>query len=302
MASKWTTTAGFDLDTYFVAQRARIDTLLDQILPASETEPVHLHEAMRYALLSGGKRIRPILLLATYRLFASNDGPALQSAAAVEMVHTASLILDDLPCMDDAAVRRNQACCHKVYGESTAILAAVNLLNRAFGLIVEDSSLPGTVARHVQIEMARAIGSNGLIGGQWADLDAAQRQALSLEQVESVHRRKTGALFVAAVRIGACIGGADTRQTEALDAYARNLGLAFQITDDILDLASDAAVPGESSGRVTRRLSFLCFCTVRDARTIVRDLVRTSVASLRMVRHDTSVLEAIAQYVAARDQ
>jgi geranylgeranyl pyrophosphate synthase len=205
---------------------------------------------MRYSVLAGGKRLRPCLVLLGARAAGADDTPLLPVAAAVELVHTYSLIHDDLPSMDDDDLRRGKPSCHKVFGEATAILAGDALHTLAFEILA--SFRPSERAAALVRETARACGTRGMVGGQAADLEAEGRPP-SVEVVEGIHRRKTGALFAASLRLGALGAGAPRPVVEALDRYGERLGLAFQIVDDVLDEEGLAADLGKTPGKDRKR-------------------------------------------------
>ncbi len=239
---------------------------------------------MRYAALAPGKRIRPALTLAVAQFLGRADEPTLDVACAVELVHCCSLVLDDLPAMDDAALRRGRPTVHRRFGESTALLAAFALLNRAYGLLAEATQRlrlgrygPEDLAHH----LAAAIGTDGLIGGQALDL-ASRPDAVSLAQLELTHSRKTGALFVAAAELGAMAADARRRELEAIGRYAKNLGLAFQIADDLLDVQASAAEAGKDVGQDRGKATFVGLLGVEGARALADELLvfaRESLAS-----------------------
>ncbi len=228
--------------------RSRVDQALAGYLPVSTDPgaacPPRLVEAMRHSLLGGGKRLRPVLALLATEACGADPGLALPAACALEMVHTYSLIHDDLPCMDDDDLRRGQPTCHKVFGEATALLAGDSLLTLAFEVLARDIQ-PRSVAAECVLALAEAAGPSGMAGGQMADLQAEDRTDITLEGLEAIHRRKTGALLRASLKIGGIIGGADPSKLQALDAYGHAVGLAFQIVDDLLDVQGDEVKLGK---------------------------------------------------------
>jgi len=219
----------------------------------------------------------------------------------VEMVHAASLILDDLPFMDDASLRRGKPVLHRVVGEANAVLASVALLNLAFATVAEASALRERTRREAALCLTRAIGASGLIGGQVADL-AATGKRLELEALEYVHSHKTGALFQAAAELGALGAGARVREVEALRRYAKNLGLAFQITDDLLDYSGDPSTTGKDAGLDRDKTTFVSLCGIDGARQLVDDLIAASVAALAPFGRKASRLTALAEMVRERDR
>lgn len=226
-----------------------INTALDLLLPRASAYPSPIHEAMRYSTLAGGKRLRGAFVIAVADILGTDGERVLPAAAALEMIHTYSLIHDDLPAMDDDDYRRGKPTCHKVYGEAVAILAGDALLTLAFGTLSQLSQKgfePGVVLRVIQ-EVGKAAGSQGLIGGQAVDLDS-EGVKVSKETLEYIHNHKTGALFSASVRCGALLSGAGDEELQALSEYAKGFGLAFQITDDLLDLTGDQELLGKKPG------------------------------------------------------
>lgn len=234
---------------YLSAQIQKVDATLDRLLPAEATEPVTIHRAMRYSVFAGGKRIRPVLCLAAGELIAG-DAPGLAEAAAtLELIHTYSLIHDDLPALDNDDLRRGRPTNHKVFGEAMAILAGDALLTLAFEVL---GKLPGAAAERraaLVAELATASGTvGGMIGGQVHDIEG-EGAPPTAALLERIHRAKTGALLRASVRLGAICAGADDEQLAALTAYGEHIGLAFQIVDDILDVEQSSAALGKTAGK-----------------------------------------------------
>ena len=230
--------------------QTNVETTLDCALPAADTPPVRLHEAMRYAVLGGGKRVRPLLVYAAGAVFDASLPALAHAAAAVEMIHAYSLVHDDLPCMDNDALRRGKATVHVQYDEASALLVGDALQTLAFEVLADARA---DIAPARQIVMLRlltqAAGSRGMCGGQAIDLDSVGL-SLSLKQLEQMHRLKTGALLRASVLLGAMCGKAlDADETAALDAYALAIGLAFQVVDDVLDATADSATLGKTAGK-----------------------------------------------------
>lgn len=243
-----------DDDAAFIEQcRAAVDRRLAELSPARAERPRRLAEAVRYALLSPGKRFRPMLTLLTARAFGAEPAAALDAACAFEMVHAASLILDDLPCMDDASLRRGRATTHREFDEATAILASVGLLNRAFGVLAEDEGLTPALKRALISRLSDAVGFHGLVAGQAMDLDGRERDR-SPADLERLNHRKTGVLMVAAAEAGALIAGAPDEAVKGVGRFARHLGLAFQIHDDLIDALGGAEIGkdvGKDAGMTT---------------------------------------------------
>jgi farnesyl diphosphate synthase len=227
----------------------RVEQALDRHLPPTSTAPARLHEAMRYAVLGGGKRVRPLLCHAAGELTNARAESLEAAAAALEMVHVYSLVHDDMPCMDDDALRRGKPTVHVQYDEATALLVGDALQSQAFVALTEGAALAPVQQAALTRELALAIGSIGMAGGQAIDLESVG-QKLTREQLETMHRMKTGALLRGAVRMGALAGDTpDANTLRALDAYAAAVGLAFQVVDDILDATSDSATLGKTAGK-----------------------------------------------------
>jgi geranylgeranyl pyrophosphate synthase len=225
---------------------------LARLVPPTEVEPESVHAAIRWSLLAGGKRLRPALVIAAGEACGATVAQLLTTACAFELIHTYSLIHDDLPAMDDDDLRRGRPTCHIQFGEATAILAGDALQALAFQLIAEDESLSAQVRVRLVAELARAAGTpDGMVAGQALDL-AAEARAVTGAELEAIHRYKTGALIMAAARCGALIAGASERELVALTTYAARLGLLFQITDDLLDVTATAADLGKTPGKDAR--------------------------------------------------
>ncbi len=290
-----------DLGSFLESARARIDDALDRAVPPLGTPPPVLHEAMRYALLAPGKRLRGAVVLASCELLRGDAETALPLACAVEMVHASSLVLDDLPCMDNATLRRGRPAVHRALGEANAILAAVALLNAAFEVLARTERLRPAVRAEMASRLARAVGAEGLVGGQVADLVATGTR-LGLDGLEYIHSHKTGALFIAAAEIGALAAGAKEREQRGLHAYAKNLGLAFQITDDLLDYSGSPAITGKDAGADRDKTTFVDLCGIDGARRLVDELIDTAIAALAPFGRRRERLVALAELVRGRDR
>ena len=260
-------------------------------------------DAERYALLARAKRIRPTLVLEFCRLFGGEDGAALPFACAVEMVHTYSLIHDDLPCMDDDDMRRGRSTCHKVYGEATALLAGDGLLTRAFGVIASNMAVSGDTVRNAVYALSRAAGSFGMIGGQVMDL-AGEHQKLSLDSLKKLHAHKTGAMIEVSAVLGCLAAGLamDDPRTEAARCFARGVGLAFQIVDDVLDVTADAALLGKPIGSdaENEKTTFLTYYTPEEALDYARAVTNEAKTALADYP-GAEFLLGLADYLVNRD-
>jgi farnesyl diphosphate synthase len=279
--------------------RARVEDVLARTLPSMETVPMDLHEAMRYATLGGGKRLRACLVYATGEALGAAPEALDPPAAAVELIHAYSLVHDDLPCMDDDDMRRGRPSCHKAFGEATALLAGDALQTQAFAVLAAAETLSPQARIRMVEELARASGSLGMAGGQALDLKAGP--VATIEVLEERHSRKTGALMHAAVRLGAL--AATPEIPPALDDYGRALGLAFQIADDLLDVEGVALVVGKTIGAdaAAGKATFASVLGIKEARRRARDLYENSLASLRFLGDNGRLLATIAHYAVERD-
>jgi len=236
-------------DDWMKTVQAGSENDLSAFLPPATTIPVKLHEAMRYALLGGGKRVRPLLVYAAGALFGADAATLSRAAAAVEMIHAYSLVHDDMPCMDDDALRRGKPTVHVAYDEATALLVGDALQSQAFLVLSEATTVPPARQMAMLRLLAHASGSAGMCGGQAIDLDSVG-VSLTLEQLERMHQLKTGALLRASVVLGALAGkDLDEHELTALNVYARAIGLAFQVVDDVLDATADSATLGKTAGK-----------------------------------------------------
>lgn len=270
-------------DLYLAEKATLVEAELDRLIAETAYPPV-IHQAMRYSLLSGGKRLRPVLALATCEAVAGQASFALPLACAVECIHTYSLIHDDLPAMDNDDYRRGKLTLHKVYGEGIAILAGDALLTEAFAVLAEAAGRwPDLQGKYLEatVRVARASGSQGMIGGQVVDLQSEGKQ-VGAETLEYIHLHKTGALIQAAVWCGGLIGGASRTQLADLDAYGQHFGLAFQITDDILDVAGSRAETGKDMGsdRRKQKATYPALYGVERSREMAAREVERAVAAL----------------------
>ena len=292
----------FNLESFTSELRQKkefIESCLVQILTPEEVFPPLIHKAMRYAVFNGGKRLRPIMVLEGGKI-AGYEGEALVNlACALEMIHSYSLVHDDLPAMDDDDLRRGKPTCHIVFGEANAILAGDGLLTGAFQLLAQTSAWPGVDARRLlQVidEVAKAAGSEGMIGGQVMDLNIEYQN--EQESLEKLHLLKTGALFKASLRIGAILGGMDEKGLAALNDYAHHFGLAFQITDDILDVDGDQLLLGKPVGSDEKNLKMTyttCY-GLTGARDMANREVEACLQSLRDFGSEADFLRSLAIY------
>ncbi len=293
--------AASDLDLYLAHAREAIDRALGTVVPPLSVPPGALHEAMRYTLLLPGKRLRGILVLASCEMLKGRADDAMPLACAVEMVHASSLILDDLPSMDDATLRRGKPTLHKLSGEANAVLAAVALLNAAYAVIQDAPALKDPARVRAGAALAAAVGTEGLVGGQVADLQATGSR-IDLDALEYIHSHKTGALFIAAAELGAIAASGRARDVDALRMYAKNLGLAFQITDDLLDYSGNPETTGKDAGLDRNRTTFVNLCGIDGARRLVDELIGASLSALAPFGRRADVLAGLADLVRDRDR
>lgn len=293
-----------ELTPDLIALSARADDALARVLPADEQPPVELHRAMRYAVLGGGKRLRPLLVYATGTAFGAPLEHLDASAAAVEIIHAYSLVHDDLPAMDDDALRRGRPTCHIVFGEAMAILAGDALQALAFDVLANDAALDADAARHLDMlrTLSRACGSHGMAGGQAFDL-AAVGQRLDAAALERMHVHKTGALIRASVRLGALAAGRDDEATlAALEIYGHSIGLAFQIRDDLLDIEAETAQLGKTAGKdvAANKPTYPAILGVDASRAELRALTAQALAAIEPFGSDAAHLRELAHFVAER--
>jgi geranylgeranyl diphosphate synthase type II len=294
----------------FERLRPVIDAALVRYSRFDDDCPVHLAEAIQYALLAPGKRLRPQLVLMAAEACGGNIEAATPAACAVEMVHAYSLVHDDLPAMDDDDLRRGRPTCHKVFGEAVAILVGDALLARAFELLASEIQ-PPDVAAQCCAALGRAAGASALVGGQAADLHSSPAsggnggyQSVDLQALESIHRRKTGALIVAALELGGLVAGANAEQRTALVSYGRNLGLAFQITDDLLDVAGSQTAVGKRVAKDIHRgkQTYPMILGIDQSRQRAKQLVDEACGMIELFGPGADPLRAMAQFVARRER
>jgi geranylgeranyl diphosphate synthase type II len=295
------TEAARDLAPYLTRQREAVDEALERFLPAADAQPARLHEAMRYSVFSGGKRLRPILAIAAFDLTGASGEAVLAPACATELIHTYSLIHDDLPAMDDDDLRRGRPTCHRVFGEPVAILAGDALLTLAFEIVAREPSLPAAASLAIIEELSRANGSAGMVGGQAADV-GAEGGVPTVESVEFIHARKTAEPLRAATVVGGLAGGAGEEDIEALSSYGRSVGLAFQIADDLLDVTGSESEVGKAVGKDSAmgKLTYPGAVGVGAAKTRALELADRAIAALYRFGDEAWALRAIARFVVER--
>jgi geranylgeranyl diphosphate synthase, type II len=249
----------------FAFLRGKVAARLQTLLPGAEQSPQRLHGAMRHALVGPGKRLRPLLTLLAARRFGGDEAAALEAGCAVEMVHAASLVLDDLPCMDDAELRRGKPATHRAFGEDTAILAAIGLLNQAYAVMAALPGVPDAARVRLVGLLAQAVGPNGLVGGQERDLHERRAHAVTAE-VDALNHQKTGVLFVAALEAGAVLSHAADEDVAAMRRFGRHLGLAFQTLDDVLDATATPQAAGKDVRQDGGKPTLVSLCGLDAAR------------------------------------
>jgi len=293
----------FDLDGYLNERKAMVERALEAHLDRCEGAPATLREAMHYSLMAGGKRLRPILALAACEAVGGKPDEAIDAACAVEFVHTYSLIHDDLPAMDDDDFRRGRPTSHKKFGEAVAILAGDALCAEAFRVAAQNRKGREDRVADVVFELARASGAVGMVGGQVIDIEATGKK-ITVDELETLHRAKTGELLLVAVRAGARMGGADAAAMERLTAYGRALGLAFQIVDDVLDITADLATLGKDPGsdREAGKTTFVDLLGIDGARARAKSVMDDGIRALEPFGARAEALRALARYTIERDR
>jgi geranylgeranyl diphosphate synthase, type II len=282
---------------------AQVEGGIDRLLPAPTEASARLHKAMRYAMQGGGKRLRPVLVLAAARLLERGVAcDALPAAVAVECVHAYSLVHDDLPCMDDDDLRRGRPTTHRAFDEATALLAGDALLTRAFGILAEAYAGTPVLANALVGELARAAGSRRLVGGQMEDLVAEKGSGVTPEMLNFIHLNKTAAMIEASLAMGGLCAGAGAAQIEILREAGRELGLAFQIVDDVLDATSDTATLGKTAGKDVRagKATYVSVHGIDAARRFARARSDAAIVALRRLPGDTLFLVSLSEGLLGR--
>ena len=292
----------FNLVSYMEEHRQIADAALDRFLPKESERPQVLHQAMRYSIFCGGKRLRPILCMASAEVFCGLHEPAILPAVALELLHTYTLIHDDLPAMDDDELRRGKPTSHKIYGEANAILAGDALLTLAFELLSFAEVCAPHRACHLAYELAHAAGSRGVAGGQFEDL-ASEGKEPTPDQIDFIHMNKTAALIRAACRMGAVVGGASENDLEKIGFFGERVGLAFQAADDILNVTSTPEQLGKATGSDAkhRKVTYIGLYGLEKAREKANSLLQEALAALGDLSRPAPALEALALFIVQRD-
>jgi len=297
-----TKTESIPLQAFLAQEVKEIDQVLAEWVPSETTEPVSIHKAMRYSLFAGGKRIRPILGIAAARAVSDSPDGVENAVCSLELIHTYSLIHDDLPALDNDDLRRGRPTCHKVFGEAMAILAGDSLLTLAFEVLSRLSGVSAEVKIRLVEELARASGTvGGMIGGQVHDIEG-ERQHPTARLLESIHRAKTGALLRASVRMGAIYAGAAPEELAALSEYGEHAGLAFQIVDDVLDVEESSEALGKTAGKdqAQQKITFPAVYGLERSRQMAEEERLAAHTALRMFDDRADRLRQIADYIVRR--
>ncbi len=294
-----------DIKKYLQAKRLQVEQALEQNMLKAEGLLAGHMESMRYSLFAGGKRVRPILCIAATEALGGNAEPVLPLACAFECIHTYSLIHDDLPAMDNDDLRRGKLTCHKVFGEAEAILAGDGLLTYGFELLArpDNTSLPPNDRLKIIHLVARAIGSLGMVGGQALDM-ASEGKTIPFETLRYLHSCKTGALITAAVQTGAILGKASTKQYKAMTSYGENIGLAFQIKDDLLNIEATTEQLGKATGSDAEleKATYPSFFGVEKTRKKAKQAVENAISVLDIFDHKSDPLRELAKYIYERSR
>lgn len=291
-----------ELKIFFDECSRIVDEKLEKLIPSTETEPQRLHAAIRHSIFAGGKRFRPALVLAVGASFGVSREKLLNAAAAAEMIHTYSLIHDDLPAMDDDDLRRGRETCHKKFDEATAILAGDVLQTLAFQSIAEDENLTDKIKIRLVSELAKAAGTPaGMVAGQQFDLDA-EGNGFSIEKLEQIHRSKTGAMICFSARAGAIVAEASEKELQIVSSYAERLGLLFQITDDLLDITQTTEVLGKTAGKdlTAEKATYPALYGIEETRRLTRQIHAEALNELAKIEKDTEILRLLVDFILAR--
>lgn len=291
-----------DFSHYWSARQKKVDAALDRYLPPAKTKPATIHEAMRYSIFAGGKRLRPVICLAAAEVIQGKSDQALPLACAVECIHTYSLIHDDLPCMDNDDFRRGKPTSHKVFGEAMAVLAGDALLTIAFEIAASCKAAPRYSHAVIIREIAVAAGSQALIGGQVADAEGEGKK-ISPAQLRYIHENKTAALIACSIRLGAMSANATAKQLEKLTEFGQSLGLAFQVIDDILDVTQTTEKLGKSAGKdlKAQKATYPALLGLEKAKKEADRLTAKARAALKPFGKSATPLEAIADFLLKRE-
>ncbi len=291
-----------DVNAYLSVSKKLVDERLDTLLPAESEEPSTIHKAMRHSVFAGGKRVRPILILASGESLSGDREILLHLGAGIEMMHTYSLIHDDLPALDNDDLRRGVPTCHKVFGEAMAILAGDALMTRCYQVLADLPGLPDSARMDIIREIATATGTvNGMIGGQVVDLESEGKE-VGAGVLEYIHYSKTGALLKACVRCGAIAAGANSEELQSLTKFGSKIGLVFQIVDDILDVTSSSEVLGKTAGKdeKVKKATYPALYGIDASREKARELMSSALEDIRDFDEKAEPLRSLARFVVDR--
>lgn len=284
-----------EISAYITNKRQIVDKHLDKLfkLEESDTKSAKLHSAMKYTVLSKGKRLRPIMAIATYEMFQDDNKEITGPACAVELIHAGSLMLDDLPCMDNALYRRGEKTSHRVYGESTTLLASAGLWAKAFGILSETKK---DSIKDLVLETTKSIGYQGLIRGQYFDLNSFEKEK-AISQLEECYKLKTGALFKLAVKTGAILGGAEKREIATLERFGDTFGVAFQIRDDIIDkeFSENESGKDKNTDEKNKKANFVSILGLIETKRLLKDKIEDAVCELEKLERNSVILKKITE-------
>ncbi|CEO12693.1 polyprenyl synthetase family protein [Paraclostridium sordellii] len=282
----------------------KIEQLLNEYMPKEEGYQKKVFESMNYSLKAGGKRLRPILTLEACKIVGGEEKDAIAFAVAIEMIHTYSLIHDDLPALDNDDLRRGRKTNHKVYGEAMAILAGDGLLNYAYEIMLKESIGKNDSEKYLKAinEIAKAAGIYGMIGGQVVDIESEGKK-IDMDKLDFIHMNKTAAIIIGCMRAGAIIGNATDKQLEDITKYAKNIGLSFQIVDDILDIVGDEAKLGKNVGSDidNEKSTYPSLIGLEKSKEVANQLIKEAKASINQISKDNAFLNGLAEYIVDRD-
>src|SRR5450631_4063711 len=292
-----------DFSRYWSARQKKVDAALNRLLPSATTKPKTIHRAMRYSIFAGGKRLRPVICLASAEVLSGKNDDAMPLACAVECIHTYSLIHDDLPAMDNDDFRRGKPTNHKVFGEGIAVLAGDALLTQAFEIAAQCKKFPRYPHDKIIFEIAHASGSLQLVAGQVADLEGEGKK-LSVTQLKFIHERKTSALLCCSVRLGGMSANCPPAQLRALTDFGYHVGLAFQVIDDILDVTQTSEQLGKTAGKdvAVQKATYPAIVGLEKSRKIAAQLTAKAFAALDIFKGKAVALEALAEFLLKRDK
>lgn len=289
------------LQEFFTDVSRKTDDALDKLIPSEQTEPKKLYQAIRHSIFAGGKRFRPALVFAVGKVFDAPEEKLFRTASAIEMIHTYSLIHDDLPAMDDDDLRRGRPTCHKKFGEATAVLAGDILQSLAFKVIAADENISDKMKVKLVAELADSAAK--MIDGQQLDLEA-EGEKISIENLENIHRSKTGAMICVSARAGAIIGEASENDLNAITNYAENLGLLFQITDDLLDITQTTEMLGKTAGKdlTAEKATYPAIFGIGETKKLAKKIYSETCEELDKIEKNTDILREMVDFILRRER